>query len=467
MADVVVARGERAELGAVQGDLRVDRDAVLDADASGRVTVSGDCWFRGNATVRAPIDCGGELRMRDGRIAFASDVRVGGTFRGDHVRAEVGGAFRAGSVDVDRELRFLGPAESPSFRVGGVLEASQALDGQSISVGGHLRALGRVRARKVDVGGEAAIETCELSALSVGGQARLGGGSVSELLEVGGHLEVTRPLEFGVIKVGGVARLGGGGKGRHVEIGGMFSSGGDLEFGTLEVGGMGRIDGNGSGESLELGGVLDVRGSLRLRGHMEVGGRAEVGGELEVASLDLGGELRASRLRASTEVHASGRLSTENGTFAAELTTGRNTDVRGPITAERVTIGRHGRAQSIFAGTVIVGPHSEVERIVADEVWLDRKCPGGPARVRSDPEGRQGRGIRSASGPDRVAPRGLRVGGGRTGCSMFPLPRRPAGSGADAPPSTCTPRSSRWSSATATRAGSPGSPTGPASRSTA
>jgi cytoskeletal protein CcmA (bactofilin family) len=403
MGEVVVARGERVRLGAVDGDLRVDREATLDTDAAGRISVSGECRFKGDVTVRAPLACAGDLRMRGGHMAFANDVTVGGTFRGEHVTAEVGGALSAGHVDVDRELRLLGPARAQSFRVGGVLEAAQRLEGPSVSVGGRFRAHGEVQSRKVDVGGEASIETCELGTLHVGGQAVIGGGTVSEALEVGGQLEVARPLVFGSIEVGGIARLGGGGKGRSIEVGGMFSSGGDLEFGSLEVGGLGRIDGSASGESLELGGMIDVRGSLKLTGRMEVGGRATVGQELVVGELTVGGELRAVLVRASGRVDISGSLITRDGTFAKELTLGRHSEVRGAVTAERVVVGRHCRAQSIGAGSVVVGAHSRIERIVADEVELERRCEVGELQyVRSL---KVGDGVEFGHPPVQVASR--------------------------------------------------------------
>jgi cytoskeletal protein CcmA (bactofilin family) len=374
MGGTVVGRGERARIGAVDGDLIVDHDALIESATGGAVTVSGRCRFRGSATLRAPIECVGELKMESGTVVFEQGVRVGGSFRGDSVTAEVRGPLTAGDVDVGRALHVVGPAQARTFEVGGRFEADQSVEGERVSVGGQLRAKARVKAPRVDVGGHAGIETCELEHLSVGGRADLGGGRVAGSLEVGGQLDVARALEFGSIEVGGIARLAGGGKGGSIEVGGMFSSGADLTFEHLEVGGLGRLEGNVTGGDMEFGGLVDVGGWLHLSGRMEIGGRAVVGQELTVRDLEVGGEIRATRIEASGTVDVCGLLMTQGGTLAKQFIAGRRTEVRGPVTAQRVVLGRRCRAESIVAGTVILGPRSEVDRIVADDAEIGRAC---------------------------------------------------------------------------------------------
>jgi predicted acyltransferase (DUF342 family) len=99
-------------------------------------------------------------------------------------------------------------------------------------------------------------------------------------------------------------------------------------------------------------------------------------GVVAAGSLEIGGEFVARRATITTDVEVGGRIRTEQGLHAAKIVVGRKCSVQGALIGERIRIGRSATTESVFGGSVDVGPDAHVEYIGADEVQV-----AGGARV--------------------------------------------------------------------------------------
>src|SRR5467141_2184361 len=85
MEDQDVPRGARVALGRVDGDLNVDRSAVIVADASGRVLVTGTVRFRGDATIESPFECQ-QMEVARGTLVAMQELLVHEDLTADEAR---------------------------------------------------------------------------------------------------------------------------------------------------------------------------------------------------------------------------------------------------------------------------------------------------------------------------------------------------------------------------------------------
>ena len=84
--------------------------------------------------------------------------------------------------------------------------------------------------------------------LNVGGEAEVGGGSITGNIRVGGKFISKTPLEFGELLVYGKGSLPAGCKGRRIST-----------FGKLDV------DGNITCDYIEAGGVIEIHGDCHAQ----------------------------------------------------------------------------------------------------------------------------------------------------------------------------------------------------------
>jgi cytoskeletal protein CcmA (bactofilin family) len=375
MSDVRLPKGARARLGAVDGDLVVESGVTIESETPSGVTVRGDAHFTGDATVQGPFTCR-RLQSRKSRLRFESSLTVHDAIDADHSTLEVLGPLGCLRVDVDKELHLHADSTVGRLDVGGRFVADGAVRGESIRVGGSAEVRGRTEADEVSVGGQAVLGEVDLARFEVGGLGTVGGGTIRERVAVGGKFSSTGRLVFGDLEVGGTATLEGGGAGRKVDVGGVLRVGGPFQFDRLSVGGILEIEGNGAGARLDVGGRFWGGGDLTLSDRLEVGGQANVVGVVAAGSLEIGGEFVARRATITTDVEVGGRIRTEQGLHAAKIVVGRKCSVQGALIGERIRIGRSATTESVFGGSVDVGPDAHVEYIGADEVQV-----AGGARV--------------------------------------------------------------------------------------
>ncbi|MCI4325422.1 MAG: hypothetical protein L3K00_06045 [Thermoplasmata archaeon] len=367
MTDVEVPKGGRVVLGAVDGNLTAGKSVRIEGAPGTGVVVSGDAKFEGDATLIGDFRCR-RFKAKGGRIQADGAVRASEEFTADDSVVEVRGPLESPRVEVERELNLHADSKVGRLDVGGTLEADGAVEGERLHIGGRVRIAGRTTAEEVSVGGRAELGEVRLARFEVGGVGVVGGGTIRDHVEVGGKFSSTAPLTFGRLEVGGSVALAGGSKGGSIEVGGVIRVAGDLTFDGLEVGGIAEIAGNAAGRGVEVGGQFRVDGNLTLTDGIEVGGRGTVGGDVAARDLEVGGEFRARKAIFSGRAEVSGSIRTELGLRAASIEIRKKSQVRGPLVADRVVLGRGSEAELVFGGKVDVGSDARVGRIVADEV---------------------------------------------------------------------------------------------------
>lgn len=398
-----ISRGSSVDLSIVNEDLEIEDEARIRCTGEGAsLIVNGDITCVGRVDFTGNVQCNdfegkddsisidGSLRCRDLRIERNADL---------FVTKDV----LAFDVEVDKELRVGGKIEARDIEVGGKFETKD-VKSDSVSVGGVFDAHGDVVVQEIEVGGKLEIEGKITSReLSVGGKASLhGGGIVSEDIEIGGFLTVDASLEYGSIEVGGTAKLKGSAKGKEIEIGGTFEVEGDLDFTNMEVGGYARIKGNASGESIDLGGRLSIDNALRLRGGLDIGGTIEVGGDAEASDVNIGGDFRASSLRARN-LEIGGGARTDKGIFAEEeVRLGHRSRVEGWVRASReIEVESRSEVESVSAPRIIIDDHSRVRNVYCENAEIgDRVEISGELLYTGSV--RTGGNVRFAKPPEKV-----------------------------------------------------------------
>ena len=187
MEETRVGRGQRAKLGTVQGDLRVEDHAVIEPDQGTLVAVSGRAIFEGSVEINCDFKCA-SLDSDNGLIRISGDLEVT-----EEVDVEdalyVRGGVRAKTIDVGGKLSTGGSLEAQSTEVGGTLDVQGSFAGDSVDVGGSMEVKGEVR----------------LKVLDAGGRVDVGGGEVAGAVDVGGRCK-----SWGLGKCLGIAPGGPG-----------------------------------------------------------------------------------------------------------------------------------------------------------------------------------------------------------------------------------------------------------------
>ena len=234
MPDYHIERGSTARLSRVDGELKVGRNATIQASEGNTIVVAEGAYFDGGADVLSNFECdllqlehGGELRVKGDLIVHklldvAHSVNTSGLIRAGEI--DVGGRIRAGEIHCDGRIR-----------VGGLLDAKDRVEAKYLEVGGRAR-----------IGGKVAIQD-----LNVGGLAEVGGGSILGNIRVGGKFESTAPIEFGNIQVFGQISLPANSKGHRIVTFGKLEADGDLECTEMQLNGRAEIKGK-RGDSIQV-----------------------------------------------------------------------------------------------------------------------------------------------------------------------------------------------------------------------
>ncbi len=150
MSDQHVPKGSRVRIGAVDGDLNVEKNVRIEAD--GRVAVTGRVRFDGPAEVAGDLECA-SLRADHAVVRILGALSVHDDLDGERSSIRVDGAFHGQNVDVDKELVVMGPAVGERFEVGGTLECGNSLTARRVAVGGRVIVKGPLKAERFEVGG--------------------------------------------------------------------------------------------------------------------------------------------------------------------------------------------------------------------------------------------------------------------------------------------------------------------------
>ena len=358
MDERVIQEGETVKLGRVEGDIKAENHALIQASEGSLVFVTGTAFFEGSVEVDCDFECG-TLQSRDGI------VRVNGSLTVHE------------DIVVEEALYTRGNVKAKTVDVGGRLSVGMSLETQKVDVGGSLEVQGNVVAESVDVGGSfEALGELKLKDLDVGGSVEVVGGEVTGTIDVGGHFTSQKELRFDRLEVGGSLELGGG-KGKKIEVGAKLQSKGDLDCEEMEVGGLAVVEGNLSGRMAEIGGKIRVSGDLALTARLEVGGLAEIGGILSGTDVEIGGILRAAKGLLSGTVEIGGRVETAQGLKANVIEIGRGASCVGNLVGGVVLIGKRAQVQDVYCSRLEVEGGSKLGKVYAESADIGDACVVG------------------------------------------------------------------------------------------
>jgi len=385
----------------VDGDLNVGARAVVRGTGSpaavkagGTVYCEEDVNFECSLSARS-LEAEGNITIH-GDLIIEEDVEV------SDGRLEVHGKMTANHIDVEEALYVSDDLTTDEVDVGGSLQVDGNVKAEDIDVGGSFRVKGESEIDNVDVGGSMHTESkINIRSLDVGGAARVHGGRIHDV-DVGGSFESSAPLEFDKIDVGGTVRLVGNSKGGNVDVGGTLRVEGDLTFEEIEVGGKVDITGSGQGKEVEVGGRVDIGGSLKLSGDLEVGGKADVTGEVAVRNVDVGGTLRARKVTVETRVEVGGSLDAQEGTTAAFVEIGNRGEIRGPVRADEIVIGKDAHVDDVHGRRVVLRTGAQASNVYGEDITIESHCDVS-GEVQYTNELRMGSDIRVARQPQKVA----------------------------------------------------------------
>ncbi len=374
MSDLRIPSGQIATLDKVEGELKVGHDARIQAENGKTIVVTKGVFFESSAKISGDLECD-SLECHRGRLEVNGNLTV-------HKRLDVGhsievqGIINAQDIDVGGKI-FAGAIICNRIRVGGRADIQNAFEASSVDVGGKVNASGMVK----------------LGDLRVGGEAEFGGGSISGNITVGGKFSSKQQLEFGELLVYGKGFLPANCKGHRVSTYGKLEVDGNLTCDFIEAGGSIEIQGDCHAQRVEIGGKLEVSGSLfsdRVEGY----GNTEIEGTLETNTLRISGKLEANKIIAREEADISGKIETDLGLKAKQLTVRSGSRCEGFLIGERVEVGKSAdlsyvgwgmnwatkwaiaggmaRVDDIYATEVVIGPMCRVGRIFADTVKLEQ-----------------------------------------------------------------------------------------------
>ncbi len=358
MDERMVHEGETVKLGKVEGDIKAENHALIQASEGSLVFVKGTAFFEGSIEVDCDLECG-SLRSRDGI------VRINGSLTVNE------------DIDVEEALYTRGNVKAKRVDVGGRLSVGMSLETQNVDVGGSLEVQGNVVAESVDVGGSfEALGELKLKDLDVGGSVEVGGGEVTGTIDVGGRFTSRKELRFDRLETGGSVELSGG-KGRKIDVGAKLQSKGNLDCEETEVGGLAVIEGNLSGRMAEIGGKIRVSGDVALTARLEVGGFAEIGGVLSGTDVEVGGTLKAAKGLLSGSVRIGGRVETAHGLKASRIEIGKGASCIGDLVGGVVHIDKRAQVQDVYCSRLEVEGGSRLGKVYAEIVDIGDTCVVG------------------------------------------------------------------------------------------
>ena len=247
----------------------------------------------------------------------------------------------------------------------------------------------------MDVGGKVvALGAVKIGDFKVGGEAEVGGGSITGNIRVGGKFISKSPLEFGELLVYGKGSLPAGCKGRKISTFGKLEVAGNIICDFIEARGVIEIRGDCEAQKVEVGGKLEVTGSLLVSDRLENFGVTEVGGNFESNALRVSGKLTANQVTIKEEADISGKTETKAGLKAKLVTVRTGSRCEGVLIGDRVEVGKSAdlsygglgvnwairwaaaggmaRVDDVYAKEVVIGPMSRAGRIFGNTVNLEQ-----------------------------------------------------------------------------------------------
>lgn len=351
----VIREGETVKLGRVEGDVKAENHALIQASEGSLVFVAGTAFFEGSVEVDCDFECG-SLQSSDGIVRVNGNLTV-------HE-----------DIEVEEALYAKGNVKAKRVDVGGRLSVGMSLETQKADVGGSLEVQGNVVAESMEIGGSfEALGELKLKDLDVGGSVEVGGGEVTGTIDVGGRFTSRKELRFDRLETGGSVELNGG-KGKKIEVGARLQSKGDLDCEEMEVGGLAVVEGNLSGRTAEVGGKIRVSGDLALTARLEVGGLAEIGGVISGTDVEVGGILRAAKGLLSGSVEIGGSVETSQGFKANRIEIGKGASCVGNLVGGVVHIGKRAQVQDVYCSRLEVEGGSKLGKVYAESVDIGDTC---------------------------------------------------------------------------------------------
>ncbi len=379
MPDFEVARNSTAKLGRVDGELKVGRNAQIEA-IDGKVVVTEGAYFEGSAEVNCSLECN-KLRINHGFVKVNGDLTVQDEL--DIVQSiEVDGETKARNIEVEGRI-YSNSITANEIRANGAVKVEANLEvSKSLEVTGKLRVP----------------DSFKLHDITITGNAKIGGGQISGTTQIRGKLEAASKVGFEELFITGKAELAAGCTAKKISTNGKLDVVGDMSCDEMEVRGKNEIEGNCTSKKILVSGELEVSGSLAVSDVLESYGTTEVEGNVTGTKLRAAGKFEASQAIFTSDADIAGRIETERGLKAKTITIGSGSRCEGPIVAETVEVGKSqlnvgswqahwvgqdvqarmiGRAtkvDDIYATNVHLGAYSSASKIFAENVEVEKGC---------------------------------------------------------------------------------------------
>ncbi len=350
MEKMTVRRDEMVYLDEIRGNLIVEDGAVL-VPKRDWIMVHGDVIVKGSARVE------GSMKARrasvDGSLEVAGSLDVT-----EKVRCEV-------VLKVENDLH-----AGRNIVVGDVARIKGSLIAQQVKVGGRLEVGNETKVRTVKVGGSVELRDVNCDELIAGGWINItgshsdvdvikAGGSVVivggryNTVKAGGQLNIQGDATIETAKVGGIIESSGNITVGAIKVGGQIVHHGDLKARVLKAGGKAEIFGKFTGTEASIGGKLEVAHDAFIENDLKVGGAVEVKGSLEASFIVIGGELLATRVKA-TEVRVGSQVVVADYLRAGYFQLGRRGRCEGHIIADEIVILDKAVVVGDLSGNIII-----------------------------------------------------------------------------------------------------------------
>jgi predicted acyltransferase (DUF342 family) len=100
----------------------------------------------------------------------------------------------------------------------------------------------------------------------------------------------------------------------------------------------------------------------------------EAGEEISARSIEVGGLLRSRKATAEERVEVGGSINTVEGVSGRVVEIGRRGEVRGPMRADQIIIGKEARAGSIYGREVLMESGAQAENVYGESVTIESHC---------------------------------------------------------------------------------------------
>ena len=91
-------------------------------------------------------------------------------------------------------------------------------------------------------------------------------------------------------------------------------------------------------------------------------------------NIEVGGVIRSRKATVEESVEVGGSITTVDGVTARFIEIGKRGEVRGPIRADQVIIGREAHAENIYGKKILLRSGAHAENIYGENITIESNC---------------------------------------------------------------------------------------------